>query len=64
MSARAHDAAQGDGEHGDLLRPGPDGDGHQRGPGLGERLLRDARLRGVAHLAVAAAHRARPQAHD
>ena len=59
-----HDAAQGDGQHGHLLRPGPHEHGDRGGPGVGQRLLRDARLRRLPHLLLAAAHRARPQEDD
>lgn len=54
----------GDCQHRHLLRPEPSEHGGGRGPGVGERLLRDARLRRDAHFTVAAAHRARPQTHD
>ena len=54
----------GDSQHCHLLRPQPPEHRGGRGPGVGERLLWNARLRCDAHFAMAAPYRARPQAHD
>lgn len=64
LSSRAHHTEESHSQHGNLLRPWSPEHVCQRGPGVGECLLRDARLQRLSYLLMVAPDRAWSEAYD